>query len=469
MAETLIELGELDREDPPPADRRRPWPPPWLRLWLRPWQGPPNTRLRTALVVAVVAFAALVIGPATLPLPARFDGPSRIPGSGADEFFFAGDLVVVHSGNERVLRAYGLDGTLRWATAVPFQRAGPYPVVGGVLLVVTPTRPDEVVALDLATGQVRWTVDGDLSAVAEGVVVVGRGPVELETNIRIRNLTGIDPATGRELWHEVIPPLAAGERILRVSGFGSVRDVARARVRTDGTADVLDLRAGTWSTITGVPPAPSPWEEQVQPGTAAGYQVGIRAGDITLVFAVGSEPAEGAANIAQPGTLVAYGPGAGAPRWVRLTGTWAPALPCGPWVCLADGAKSQVLDPATGAELRRVGWPHVLSGNDRRLLGYTDADTDLDVAVFDAVTGRALSHHRGWHLVNQNYSDWTPIIHRDRGLTWTIAALSMETGTAYPLGTFEAAGERSCQSSATHVACSVRSGEIMVWRHVPSR
>jgi hypothetical protein len=45
----------------------------------------------------------------------------------------------------------------------------------------------------------------------------------------------------------------------------------------------------------------------------------------------------------------------------------------------------------------------------------------------------------------------------------------MESGTAYPLGTFNAAGEHACQSTATHVACSVRSGEIMIWRHVPSR
>ena len=453
MAEVLIDLGTLDQEDRPPAERLRPSP----------------FGVRAVLATAVLVLAALVIGPATLPLPARFDGPSRIPGSGADEFFLAGDVVVVQSGNERVLRAYSLDGTLRWATAVPFQRAGALPVAAGVLLAVTPMRPDRVSALDLATGEVRWTLDGELSAVAGGVVVLGRGPVEFETDVRVRDLTGVDPVTGRELWHEVIPPLAAGERLLEVSGFGDAGTLARARVRADGTGDLLDLRTGKWSTITGVPPAPPAPQGPNQPGTAAGYQIGLRAGDVTMVFAVGAEPAEGAANVAEPGLLVAYGPDAGSPRWTRFTGTWAPALPCGPWICLADGAFTQVLDPATGAELRQVGWPHVLAGNHRRFLGYTEADATRDVAVFDAVTGRALSHHAGWHLVNYTYSDWTPIVFRDRGLRWRIAALSMDTGTAYPLGTFDAAGDRSCQSSATHVACSVRSGEIMVWRHVPSR
>jgi hypothetical protein len=128
-----------------------------------------------------------------------------------------------------------------------------------------------------------------------------------------------------------------------------------------------------------------------------------------------------------------------------------------------------VLDPATGTEVRRVGWPHVITGNNRRFIGYDSTGTATRVAVFDAATGRALSQHVGWDLVSQRYSDWTPIVHRQRGITWQLATLSTETGTAYPLGTFEAAGERSCQSTATHVACSVRSGEILVWTHVPSR
>jgi hypothetical protein len=461
VAEALIDLGDIGRDDPPPPAGRRPWP--------RRWRTPSRPEIRAALAVAVLVLAALVIGPATVPLSARFAGPARVPGSGADEFFLAGDLVVVHSGNDRVLRAYGLDGSLRWATAVPFTRAGPSAAVGDVLLVSAPMWPDKVGALDLATGDVRWSLEGVLNAVADGVVVLGRGPVEPETNSRVRDLTGIDPATGRELWHQVIPPLAVGDRLLEIYGGSENRQVARARVRADGTGDMLDLRTGQWSTIAGVPPAPPAPEFPVQPGTAAGFQIGIRSGSMTMVFAVGAEPTDGAVNISEPGLLVAYGPDASEPRWALDTATWAPALPCGPWICLADGAQTQVLDPQTGAKIRRVGWPHVLSGSDRRLLGATNGGTSVEVAVFDAASGRRLGRYVDWSLVSQRYADWTPIIRRDRGLNWRIAALSMETGVAYPLGTFEAAGERSCQSSATHVACSVRSGEIMIWRVVPSR
>ena len=220
---------------------------------------------------------------------------------------------------------------------------------------------------------------------------------------------------------------------------------------------------------TNTAPAPAAPESPFQAGTAAGYQIGVRAGDITLVFAVGTEPADGATNISLPGLLVAYGPGSAEPLWARPTTTWAPALPCGRWVCLADGADTQVLDPATGGDVRRISWPHVISGSDRRFLGYVNAGASLEVAVSDAVTGRVLSRYKGWDLVNQNYSDWMPIVRRGGGLSWRIAALSLETGVAYPLGDFLAAGERSCQSTATHVACSVRSGEILIWRHVPSR
>lgn len=459
MAEALIDLGDIGRDD----QRSRAERP-------RAWRRPSRPQARTALAVAVLVLAVLVIGPGGVPLPDRFADPVSIPGNGVDEFFFAGDdLVVAHNINDRALRAYGLDGTLRWATPVPVQRAGATTAIGGVLLVVAPVWPGQLGALDIETGNIRWMVEGDLSATADGVVVVGRGAVETDDTLRARDLTGIDPATGAELWHEVIPPLAPGDRLLEVYGYETRGLAARARVRADGTGDLLDLRTGRWSRISGVPPAPPAPEYPLQPGTAAGYQIGIRAGDITMVFAVGTEPADGATNISLPGLLVAYGPDTAEPRWARPTATWAPALPCGPWVCLADGAETQVVDPATGADVRRIGWPHVLSGNDRRLLGYVNAGTNLQVAVSDAGTGRVLGRHVGWDLVNQSYSDWTPIIRRGSGLSWRLAALSMETGVAYPLDDFLAAGEQACQSTATHVACSVRTGEILLWRHVPSR
>ena len=123
------------------------------------------------------------------------------------------------------------------------------------------------------------------------------------------------------------------------------------------------------------------------------------------------------------------------------------------------------------ALVRRVGWPHVITGSDRRFIGYDTSGTgpSTRVAVFDATTGRTLSQHVGWDLVSQRFAEWTPIVQRGRGLSWNLATLNTESGTAYPLGTFDAAGERSCQSTRTHVACSVRSGEIKVWNHVPTR
>ena len=59
------------------------------------------------------------------------------------------------------------------------------------------------------------------------------------------------------------------------------------------------------------------------------------------------------------------------------------------------------------------------------------------------------------------------MLRRGSGLRWHLATLSLDTGVAYPLGTIDAVGERACQSTATHVGCTVRSGEFMVWRHAP--
>jgi hypothetical protein len=113
----------------------------------------------------------------------------------------------------------------------------------------------------------------------------------------------------------------------------------------------------------------------------------------------------------------------------------------------------------------------VIGGGANGLLGYDvhDSQEDTRVAAIDARTGRVVREYRGWDIVPANVTDWIPIVQRDSGLRWRIATLAIADGRTYPLSRFEPAGERACQATVTHVACAVRSGDVLVWAYRPRR
>jgi hypothetical protein len=451
-------LIDLDRPDPGP--RRAEGGP--------RWSGPTPGQLRALLVVAVLLVAAFGVGAGAAPRAARFAGPVRIPGSGADEFLLADDFVVVNSGRDQRMYGYGLDGSLRWAAGLPFPRANLAVITDDLVLLTSPMWPGQTAAIDRATGGQRWTIDGLLNAVTEDTVVVSRGS---------SNSGGFDDEliaftldTGRELWRS--PKGAAGEqRALPVVG-PEYRLTGRLRVAPDGTGELLDFRTGRTRTLNGVPEPPPPGavDENVPAGVLLLRQQGVvSVGDLVVVFPYPPDPGQPALSVADFSRAAAYGPDSPRPLWTVLVEGGTNAMPCGPWVCLSHLDKTRVVDPTTGTELRQIGWPTVISGSAKRFLGYDYAGmaATTQVAVFDARTGRVLASHLGWLLVSARYADWVPMMRRAGGLSWQLATLNLDTGVAYPLGMFDAAGERACQNTATHVACTVRSGEVMVWRHAP--
>jgi hypothetical protein len=451
-------LIDLDRPDPGP--RRAEGGP--------RWSGPTPGQLRALLVVAVLLVAAFGVGAGAAPRAARFAGPVRIPGSGADEFLLADDFVVVNSGRDQRMYGYGLDGSLRWAAGLPFPRANLAMITDDLVLLTSPMWPGQTAAIERATGSQRWAVDGLLNALTEDTVVVSRGSSNLGGFDD--EMVAFDLETGRELWQS--PKAATGEeRALPVVG-AEHRLAGRLRVDPDGTGELLDFRTGRTRTLSDVPEAPTgPAVENVPAGVLLLRHQGVLSlGDLVVVFPYPPDPS----GPPRPGDLAdaaAYGPDSPRPLWTVTTEGGTSVLPCGPWICLSHLDATRVLDPATGSVLRQIGWPSVISGSERRLLGYDYAGmaATTQVAVFDAGTGRVLGSHLGWLLVSARYADWVPMMRRAGGLSWQLATLSLETGVAYPLGTFDAAGERACQNTATHVACTVRSGEVMVWRHAPAR
>jgi hypothetical protein len=452
-------LIDLDRPDPRPRqDERGPR-----------WSGPTPGQMRVLLVVAVLLVAAFGVGAAAAPRPSRFAGPVRIPGTGADEFLFDDDLIVVNSGRDQRMYAYGLDGGLRWAAGLPFPRANLSLMTDDLVLLTAPMWPGQTAAIERVTGTLRWTIDGLLNAVTDRTVVVSRG--SSDSSGFDDELAGFALDTGRELW--LSPRAAAGDqRALPVVG-PEYRLAGRLRVGPDATGELLDFRTGRTRTLGAVPePPPAPVDETAPAAVRSLRHQGVLSvGDLVVVFPYPPGPDQPPATDRSIGLTAGYGPDSPRPLWTVPVEGGTTALSCGPWICLSHLDKTRVLDPATGAEVRRIGWPPVISGSQRRFLGYDYAGmgATAQVAVFDAGTGRVLASHLGWMLVSVRFAlaDWVPMVRRAGGLSWRLATLNVDTGVAYPLGTFDAAGERACQNTATHVACTVRSGEVMVWRHAP--
>jgi hypothetical protein len=426
--------------------------------------------VRALLTVVVLLVTAFGVGAAAPARSARFAGSVRVPATGADEFLLGDDFVAVNSGRDQRVYGYGLDGSLRWAAGLPIPRASLVAITGGIVLLTTPMWPGQTAALDRRTGAPLWTVDGLVQAMLGDTVVVGSGPSGPDGDGA--ELIALDARTGGERWRTT-----AGPTIPRRTMAVYDQDylvVGRVSVERDGTGEVLDFRTGRRRPLHEVPDPPSA-PDRVQVDTTDRFvlitrsQAAMSVGDTLIIFPLAPPPNQSLSADIGYGPIIGYGPDSPAPRWALPGSGGSPAGGCGPWICVVETDTTRVVDPATGAVLRTVGWPHVISGTAERLLGYDDAgagDT-TEIAVSDAGSGRILATYRGWRLLNRRSADWVAMVRRRIGLTWQLAALNLHSGVAYPLGTFENAGVRACRSTATHVACGIRSGDVLVWRLRP--
>jgi hypothetical protein len=431
-------LIDLDAAPPPDlADRHRPWPP-WLHTVRRP------------LAVVAALLATTVLGAAGAPAARRFTAPARIPGAFADDFVLVDDGVLVRAGEWRELRSYGLDGQRRWAVPPPLRFFAPVGVLGDLALVSSPP-PGETAALDRASGAVRWSTDGAVFATAGDVVVVGFGGDAASFTDGVRVLVGVGRTDGIQRWRADVDAKPQIAIFTAGLGGGWLRG-GLGLIDGEGTGRLLDLGTGRWRPLTGLPVSFS-----------AQRAFGFVVDDLTVVY-VGRPVG--------PGTVLVYGPDGGAPLWTAMTPGLDVTL-CGRSVCVPDGARTRVLDLRSGVEWTRVDWPGLIrGGGSAGLLGYArpgGGSESTRVAAIDARTGRLVRMLNGWDVVPADHTDWVPIVRRDTGLRWRLAAFSLSTGVMYPIDTFEPAGQRACQATATHVACAVRSGDVLVWGYRPRR
>ena len=179
-----------------------------------------------------------------------------------------GDRVFVHFGAEGTA-ALGTSGQLIWKSRFPYQSqhgGGGSPVLHGGLLIFNADGSDNasVIALDAATGKVKWRRDRRVpfDQAYSTPLVIRVGEREQIVSVGAFRAAAYEPATGREIWRvsygdgfsNVPRPVFTNGLVLIATGFQQPSLLA---VRPDGTGDVTKTHVA-WQLSRGAPLTPSP-------------------------------------------------------------------------------------------------------------------------------------------------------------------------------------------------------------------
>lgn len=204
-----------------------------------------------------------------------------------------GKHVFVHFGSHGTA-CLTTDGQIVWRKRLEYDhRHGPggSPIVWNDLLIVVCDGPDVqyTVALDKATGEVRWKADQDgEQAYSTPIVIKVNGVQQLLTS-QGEALIAYAPADGAELWrcrhggHSVVPrPVAGNGLVYFCTGYWTPSLLA---VRPDGMGDITDSHV-EFSVRRGVPHNPSPLliEERLYLVSDQGVLSCINANDGTEIW-----------------------------------------------------------------------------------------------------------------------------------------------------------------------------------------
>ncbi len=179
-----------------------------------------------------------------------------------------GDRVYVHFGASGTA-ALSTDGHVLWTTRFPYisqHGNGGSPALYKDLLIINCDGYDQafVVALDTATGEVRWKADrsGPFSQAYSTPLVVRVDERDQAISIGAFRTTAFDAETGEEIWHvryddgfSNVPRPVYGNGLVYIdTGFNDPKLMA---VRVDGAGDVTDSHV-EWIRTRSIPFTPSP-------------------------------------------------------------------------------------------------------------------------------------------------------------------------------------------------------------------
>jgi outer membrane protein assembly factor BamB len=180
----------------------------------------------------------------------------------------AGNRVYVHFGAEGTA-ALDTNGTVVWRRRFPYRSqhgAGGSPVLHDGLLIFSADGSDTafVIALDAATGRVRWKRErrAPWDQAYSTPLVIRVGEAEQVISVGAYRAAAYEPATGKEIWRvsygdgfsNVPRPVFTHGLVLIASGF---QQPALLAVRPGGTGDVTKSQV-VWRLERGVPLTPSP-------------------------------------------------------------------------------------------------------------------------------------------------------------------------------------------------------------------
>ncbi|RLK22791.1 putative pyrroloquinoline-quinone binding quinoprotein [Micromonospora sp. M71_S20] len=429
---TVIDLGEL-RDEPGWEEAPPPRAP-------RAVGRPLRVALALALVVATVAGAAPAPQRDTLVVPA---------GAGAEAFLHGDRLYVVDraegetAGTAEVL-AYALPGrppvagrplaplwrALLATTARIWQaRSGPGVVLFGV---VGDQDSGETVALDAATGGVRWRQPGHAWWEPGGALLL---QTVGDNGGTVRS---VDPASGRALWSTRTPREGALYDLRNglVDRIAVIAERGRVEVRDARSGELLHARDLGMGELSG----------RAQLAVAHG---------LLLVGQV------------KRGLMTAYGLDGLRQRWETSLPAVAHVEDCGAVICVnRENGGFSVLDPATGA-VRWTGgqWAGVLDERDGRLLAIEPGPLGQRFVLLDAATGRVVAELGTWQLIWGQDKD-RPLVVRPAaaGSGLTVAELDAAAGEARVLDVLRDA-MADCRRGADAVVCRLRAGGFGVWHY----
>jgi hypothetical protein len=279
----------------------------------------------------------------------------------------------------------------------------------------------------------------------------------VEGGAGIDHVVAVRAADGTAVWRASLAPVNDEQfmEIVRQDAGTGWHLGGFALAGTDGVARLLDLATGRWRTVTGWPTPP-------RPNGGSGAEP---ARDGALALAVGRT---GALAVWRRfgDRMQAYAPGADRPTWTAEAAEVLGGL-CDPWLCLSDESATRLVDPGTGAQVRRIGWPAVYGHHGNRLLaGAGRFDTER-LGVVDLATGRTVRELDGWQVIRPVTDAWVPLLHRIGILTWEVAALRLADGRAYRLGQLARPADDPCQADQRYLACTTGDGELLLWRYHP--
>ncbi|MFC6023723.1 PQQ-binding-like beta-propeller repeat protein [Plantactinospora solaniradicis] len=447
-AVAVIDLG-TDRYDPP----------------VEPGPAHPRTarRIRTT-ALALAGALVLGTGGAGPPAPPRLEeiyqnrlGAGQYFQLTEDRLFVAGSTP--DGAGLRVV-AYDLDrGRQLWSTGYPTgARLASVTLAGGLVLVVDGdwrTGPTRTTALDARTGRSRWSMPklvdvlpGERTAlITERVFPPGSrldpfdpasgGEVvyfsaDGRHNAPPIGMTGraIDLDTGRDLWSF---PLRAAAMPVPAAGARPAVVLAAER---GGGIEVRDLRTGA--------------VRQRLDWAGAIPQQADPVGNF-LVLRHGSEVTGYSADLLQR-------------RWTRPVPVADLGIyPCGPMLCMQNGAAVEVADPATGVTAWRTNERVWLQPHGSYLI---ESDDNRVRRAVDPGTGRTVIDLAGWTEERKSEEDSPLLLLRRNGntiRTW-LGVVDPGATAVRPLDPVPYV-LLSCQVAPGLIACQTQLGQVRVWRY----